>query len=226
MQNFRDMANFIWSVADLLRGDYKQSDYGKVILPMTVLRRLDSVLKPTKPQVLAKLAEMARMNVQNLDPVLNRMTGYDFHNRSRFDFESLLDDPDHLSTNLMAYINAFSANAKDIMDYFEFGKQVERLDRSNLLYQVMQKFAAIDLHPDIVDNVQMGYIFEELIRKFAEVSNETAGEHFTPREVIRLMVNLLFNEDRNQDLSKEGVVRTIYDPACGTGVCSRFRRSI
>ncbi|EPZ47371.1 type I restriction-modification system subunit M [Alicyclobacillus acidoterrestris] len=217
MQNFRDMANFIWSVADLLRGDYKQSDYGKVILPMTVLRRLDSVLKPTKPQVLAKLAEMARMNVQNLDPVLNRMTGYDFHNRSRFDFESLLDDPDHLSTNLMAYINAFSANAKDIMDYFEFGKQVERLDRSNLLYQVMQKFAAIDLHPDIVDNVQMGYIFEELIRKFAEVSNETAGEHFTPREVIRLMVNLLFNEDRNQDLSKEGVVRTIYDPACGTG---------
>ncbi|QRF22552.1 SAM-dependent DNA methyltransferase [Alicyclobacillus sp. TC] len=217
MSNFREMANFIWSVADLLRGDYKQSDYGKVILPMTVLRRLDSVLKPTKSHVLAKMAEMARMNVHNLEPVLNRITGYEFHNTSKFDFESLLDDPDHLAANLMAYINAFSTNAKDVMDYFEFGKQIERLDRSNLLYQVMQKFAAIDLHPDTIDNVQMGYIFEELIRKFAEISNETAGEHFTPREVIRLMVNLLFNEDRNQDLSKEGIVRTIYDPACGTG---------
>ncbi|GEO27950.1 hypothetical protein AAC03nite_37350 [Alicyclobacillus acidoterrestris] len=217
MPNFNEIANFIWSVADLLRGDYKQSDYGKVILPMTVLRRLDSVLKPTKPQVLTKLAEMERMHVQNLDPVLNRITGYEFHNRSKFDFESLLDDPDHLPANLTAYINAFSVNAKDVMDYFEFGKQIERLDRSNLLYQVMQRFATIDLHPDNVNNVQMGYIFEELIRKFAEVSNETAGEHFTPREVIRLMVNLLFNEDRNQDLSKEGIVRTIYDPACGTG---------
>ncbi|GLV14953.1 DNA methyltransferase [Alicyclobacillus hesperidum] len=217
MPNFNEIANFIWSVADLLRGDYKQSDYGKVILPMTVLRRLDSVLKPTKLQVLAKLAELERMNVQNLDPVLNRITGYEFHNRSKFDFESLLDDPDHLATNLTAYINGFSVNAKDVMDYFEFNKQIERLDRSNLLYQVTQRFAAIDLHPDSVSNMEMGYIFEELIRKFAEVSNETAGEHFTPREVIRLMVNLLFNEDRNQDLSKEGIVRTIYDPACGTG---------
>lgn len=167
MSNFREMANFIWSVADLLRGDYKQSDYGKVILPMTVLRRLDSVLKPSKPQVLAKITEMERMHVQNLDPVLNRITGYEFHNRSKFDFESLLGDPDHLAANLMAYINAFSTNAKDVMDYFEFAKQIERLDRSNLLYQVMQKFAAIDLHPDTIDNVQMGYIFEELIRKFA-----------------------------------------------------------
>ncbi|WP_074956545.1 type I restriction-modification system subunit M [Alicyclobacillus macrosporangiidus] len=217
MPNFNEIANFIWSVADLLRGDYKQSDYGKVILPMTVLRRLDSVLKPTKAQVLAKLDELERMNVQNLDPVLNRITGYEFHNRSKFDFESLLDDPDHLAANLTAYINGFSVNAKDVMDYFEFGKQIERLDRSNLLYQVMQRFAAIDLHPDSVSNMEMGYIFEELIRKFAEASNETAGEHFTPREVIRLMVNLLFNEDRNQDLSKEGIVRTIYDPACGTG---------
>src|SRR5579875_2789124 len=119
----RNLSAFLWSVADLLRGDYKQSDYGKVILPMTVLRRLDSVLKPTKPQVLAKLAEMERMHVQNLDPVLNRITGYEFHNRSKFDFESLLDDPDHLPANLTAYINAFSVNAKDVMDYFEFGKQ-------------------------------------------------------------------------------------------------------
>lgn len=217
MTNFQEMASFIWSVADLLRGDYKQSDYGKVILPMTVLRRLDSVLKPTKPQVLAKLADLKRMNVQNPEPVLNRITGYEFHNTSKFDFESLLDDPDNLAANLTAYINAFSVNAKDVMDYFEFTTQIERLDRSNLLYQVMQKFASIDLHPDTISNLEMGYIFEELIRKFAEVSNETAGEHFTPREVIRLMVNLLFNEDRNQDLSKEGIVRTIYDPACGTG---------
>lgn len=144
------------------------------------------------------------------------MLDFDLVSHSKFDFESLLDDPDHLGANLTAHIK-ISVRAKDIMDYFEFNKQIERLDRSNLLYQVMQKFATIDLHPDTISNVEMGYIFEELIRKFAEVSNETAGEHFTPREVIRLMVNLLFNEDRNQDLSKEGIVRTIYDPACGTG---------
>jgi type I restriction enzyme M protein len=217
MQNFNEMANFIWSVADLLRGDYKQSDYGKVILPFTVLRRLDAVLKTTKPQVLEKISQLKTMNVQNLEPVLNRITGYEFHNSSKYDVESLVADQDNLAANLIAYLNAFSANAKDVMDYFGFVTQIERLDRSNLLYQVMQKFAAIDLHPDTISNMQMGYIFEELIRKFAEQSNETAGEHFTPREVIRLMTNLLFNEDENHDLTKEGIVRTIYDPACGTG---------
>lgn len=217
MSNFNEMANFIWSVADLLRGDYKQSDYGKVILPLTVLRRLDSVLKPTKQQVLDQLVKLKGMNVQNPEPVLNRVTGYEFHNTSKYDFESLLADQDNLAGNLIAYINAFSPNAKDIMEYFGFVIQIELLDRSNLLYQVMQKFAAIDLHPDSISNVQMGYIFEELIRKFAEQSNETAGEHFTPREVIRLMTGLLFNEDQNNDLTKEGILRTIYDPACGTG---------
>lgn len=217
MQNFNEMATFIWSVADLLRGDYKQSDYGKVILPFTVLRRLDSVLKPTKPQVLEKIEQLKTMNVQNLEPVLNRITGYEFHNTSKYDFGSLVADQDNLAANIVAYINAFSPNAKDVMDYFGFVTQIERLDRSNLLYQVMQKFAAIDLHPDRISNMEMGYIFEELIRKFAEQSNETAGEHFTPREVIRLMTNLLFNEDESHDLTKEGIVRTIYDPACGTG---------
>jgi len=217
MQNFNEMANFIWSVADLLRGDYKQSDYGKVILPFTVLRRLDAVLKPTKQQVLEKIGQLKTMNVQNLEPVLNRLTGYEFHNTSKYDVESLVADQDDLAANLVAYINAFSPNAKDVMDYFGFVTQIERLDRSNLLYQVMQKFAAIDLHPDRITNVEMGYIFEELIRKFAEQSNETAGEHFTPREVIRLMTNLIFNEDGSHDLTKEGIVRTIYDPACGTG---------
>jgi len=217
MSNFREMPNFIWSVADLLRGDYKQSDYGKVILPFTVLRRLDAVLKPTKPQVLEKIGQLKTMNVQNLEPVLNRITGYEFHNTSQYDVESLVADQDNLAANLVAYINAFSPNAKDVMDYFGFVTQIERLDRSNLLYQVMQKFAAIDLHPDRITNVEMGYIFEELIRKFAEQSNETAGEHFTPREVIRLMTNLIFNEDGSHVLTKEGIVRTIYDPACGTG---------
>ena len=217
MINFREMANFIWSVADLLRGDYKQSDYGKVILPFTVLRRLDSVLKPTKAKVLDRLDQLKKMNIQNPELALNPITGYEFHNTSKFDFESLLADQDNLAANLTAYINAFSVNAKDVMDYFGFLTQIERLDRSNLLYQVMQKFAAIDLHPERVNNTQMGYIFEELIRKFAEQSNETAGEHFTPREVIRLMIDLLFNEDGRNDLTKEGIVRTIYDPACGTG---------
>lgn len=217
MANFNEIANFIWSVADLLRGDYKQSDYGKVILPFTILRRLDSVLKPTKKQVLEQLGKLQKMNVQNLDPVLNRITGYEFHNTSKYDFESLLADQDNLAANLKSYSNAFSSNAKDVMDYFGFATQIDRMDSSNLLYQVMQKFAAIDLHPDHISNVEMGYIFEELIRKFAEQSNETAGEHFTPREVIRLMTGLLFNEDQNNDLTKEGILRTIYDPACGTG---------
>ncbi|QQE80429.1 class I SAM-dependent DNA methyltransferase [Alicyclobacillus sp. SO9] len=217
MSNSHEMANFIWSVADLLRGDYKQADYGKVILPFTVLRRLDSVLKPTKQQVLEQVEKLKKMNVENLEPVLNRVTGYEFHNTSKFDFESLLADQDNLAANLVSYINAFSTNAKDIMDYFNFATQIEQLDKSNLLYQVMQKFATVNLHPDYITNVEMGYIFEELIRKFAEQSNETAGEHFTPREVIRLMTNLVFNEDQTRDLTKEGIVRTIYDPACGTG---------
>jgi type I restriction enzyme M protein len=211
-----EIVSFIWSVADLLRGDYKQADYGKVILPLTVLRRLDCVLDKSKDAVLKKFESMKGGQVKNLEPVLNRITGVPFHNTSKFNFERLKGDPNHLAANLRAYIKGFSMNAQDVIERFDFGAQIAKLDEANLLFQVFSKFAEVDLHPGVVPNHVMGSIFEELIRRFAEQSNETAGEHFTPREVIRLMVNLLFIED-DQVLRKKGIVRTLYDPACGTG---------
>ncbi len=209
------LSSFIWSVADLLRGDYKQSDYGKVILPFTVLRRLDCVLAPTKDQVLAELAAKQKLGV-NPAPFLQRITGLAFHNQSPLDLKKLLGDPGNVAQNLFSYIQGFSAEVRDIFEHFEFQPQIERLSRAGLLYQVTEKFCQIDLHPGVVSNADMGTVFEELIRKFAELSNETAGEHFTPREVIRLMVNLLFVED-DAVLAKPGVVRTLYDPTAGTG---------
>jgi type I restriction enzyme M protein len=204
-------------VADLLRGAYKQADYGKVILPMTVLRRLDCVLRDTKPKVLAKAEAMKGGKVQNLDPILNRITGVPFHNVSKLDLEKLKGDPNHIGPNLLAYIKGFSSDARDIfLERFGFATQIEKLARDNLLYLVFQRFAEVDLHPTTVPNHTMGLVFEELIRRFAEQSNETAGEHFTPREVIRLMVDLLFVED-DDGLRKAGIVRSLYDPACGTG---------
>ncbi len=217
--SFSEIANFLWSVADLLRGSYKQADYGKVILPMTVLRRLDCVLEPTKPKVLAKAEAMkgGKIKEQNLGPVLNRITGVPFHNVSKLDFEKLKGDPNHIGPNLLAYIKGFSADARDIfLERFGFATHIEKLARDNLLYLVFQRFAEVDLHPATVPNHMMGLVFEELIRRFAEQSNETAGEHFTPREVIRLMVDLLFVED-DDALRKAGIVRSLYDPACGTG---------
>lgn len=214
MINFQEKANFIWSIAELLRGDYKQSEYGRVVLPMTVLRRLDCVLEPTKEKVLNQLE---KMNIQNIEPILNKLTGVNCHNTSPYDFKKLLDDPDNIAANLRNYINGFSSDAYDIIDYFNFNVHIDRLDEANLLFMIVEKFAGIDLHPDRVSNIEMGYIFEELIRRFAEQSNETAGEHFTPREVIRLMVNLLFNEDYSDELIKKGIIRKIFDPACGTG---------
>jgi type I restriction enzyme M protein len=208
-------AAFIWSVADLLRGDYKQSEYGKVILPLTVLRRLDCVLEPTKQAVLDRAAQLAGRN-HNLDPILQKEAGEQFYNTSRFDFATLVAAPDDLADNLKHYIASFSASARDVLDKFEFTTQIDRLERSGLLYLVVSKFAEIDLHPNQVSNLEMGYLYEELIRRFAELSNETAGEHFTPREVIRLMVDLLFIED-DQQLTKPGAIKTIYDGACGTG---------
>ena len=210
-----ELSAFIWSVADLLRGDYKQSDYGKVILPFTVLRRLDCVLEKTKADVLAELAARTAMGI-NPEPFLLRKSGHTFYNTSPLDMKTLLGDPDNISANLFNYVQGFSASVRDVFERFEFNTQVDRLGKANLLYQVTEKFAQVDLHPDRVSNEQMGMVFEELIRKFAELSNETAGEHFTPREVIRLMVNLLFIED-DDALSKPGVVRTIYDPTAGTG---------
>lgn len=213
--NQQTLSAFIWSVADLLRGDYKQSDYGKVILPFTVLRRLDCVLESTKPAVLAELADKEKLGV-NPEPFLLRKAGQSFYNTSTLDLKKLLGDPDHIAQNLFSYVQAFSPAVRDVFERFEFHTQVERLTKAGLLYQVAEKFTQIDLHPQVVSNMQMGLVFEELIRKFAEISNETAGEHFTPREVIRLMVNLIFIED-DAILSKPGVVRTIYDPTAGTG---------
>ena len=202
-------------MADLLRGDYKQADYGKVILPFTVLRRLDCVLEPTKEAVLAEHAAKTAQGM-NPEPFVLRKAGQTFYNTSTLDMRKLMGDQDNIAQNLFAYIQAFSPDVRDVFERFEFAVQVDRLAKAGLLYQVTEKFARIDLHPSKVDNHQMGLVFEELIRKFAELSNETAGEHFTPREVIRLMVNLLFVED-DAILSKPGVVRTIYDPTAGTG---------
>ena len=213
--NQQTLSAFIWSVADLLRGDYKQSDYGKVILPFTVLRRLDCVLESTKPAVLAELAAKQQQGV-NPEAFLFRKSGQSFYNTSPLDLKKLLGDADHIAQNLYSYVQGFSSAVRDVFERFEFHTQIERLSKAGLLYQVTEKFAQIDLHPEAVSNMQMGLVFEELIRKFAEISNETAGEHFTPREVIRLMVNLIFIED-DEILSKPGVVRTIYDPTAGTG---------
>lgn len=219
LTNFSEKTNFIWSIAEILRGDYKQSEYGKVVLPFTVLRRLDCVLSPTKAQVLAKMEEIQGMGLdpEQAEPVLTSVTGERFCNTSPFDFQTLKAEPDNLADNLKAYIRGFSREARDIIDYFNFHVQIDRLEEADLLYLVVERFAAIDLHPDRVSNLEMGYIFEELIRRFSEQSNETAGEHFTPREVIRLMVNLLFNEDEVGELNRKGIIRTLYDPACGTG---------
>jgi type I restriction enzyme M protein len=211
----QNLSAFIWSVADLLRGDYKQSEYGKVILPFTVLRRLDCVLEPTKAAVLAEkeLREKAGLNAE---PFLLRKSGQLFFNTSPLDLKKLVGDQDHIGENLRAYVQGFSPAVRDIFESFEFHTQIDKLAKAGLLYLVTEKFANIDLHPELVSNAEMGLVFEELIRKFAEISNETAGEHFTPREVIRLMVNLLFIED-DDALAKPGVVRSLYDPTAGTG---------
>ncbi|MEZ4724796.1 MAG: class I SAM-dependent DNA methyltransferase [Candidatus Kapaibacterium sp.] len=216
MKNFREKADLIWNVADLLRGDYKQSDYGKVILPMTVLRRLDSVLAPTKKDVLKELPKLDSKSESGREILLNKKAKQSFHNKSEYDFTKLKAEPENIAQNLRNYINGFSSNAREIIEYFEFDKQIDRLDnpKTDLLYQIIVEFEKIDLAE--MSTMEMGYVFEELIRKFAEQSNETAGEHFTPREVIRLMVNLIFNEDRDI-LTKKGIVKTLYDPACGTG---------
>lgn len=210
-----NLSSFIWSVADLLRGDYKQSEYGKVILPFTVLRRLDCVLESTKPAVLKEFEKRKAVKI-NPEPFLLKKAGQLFYNTSPLDIKKLMGDQDHIGENLRAYMQAFSPAVRDIFESFDFHTQIDRLAKSKLLYLVTEKFANIDLHPDVVSNAQMGAVFEELIRKFAELSNETAGEHFTPREVIRLMVNLLFIED-DEALTKPGVVRSIYDPTAGTG---------
>lgn len=216
LAELKNHASLIWSVADLLRGDYKQSEYGKVILPLTVIRRLDCVLEPTKQAVLDKHRQLSG-RIENLEPVLKAAAGGEqFYNTSPLTFAKLLDDPSAIADSLSLYIGGFSPAARDVIDKFDFAIQIERLNRANLLYQVVGKFADLDLHPDVVSNIEMGYLYEELIRRFSELSNETAGEHFTPREVLRLMVNLLLIDDEDV-LTKPGIVKTLCDPACGTG---------
>lgn len=216
MKNFKEKSDKIWEVANLLRGDYKRADYGKVILPMTVLRRLDCVLKDTKQTVLDYLPKVDSLKESAKDIALNKKAGLNFHNRSQFDFDKLIADPNNVAANLRNFINGFSTSAREIIEYFNFDDQIDRMDdpKADILFRVVKAFQEIDLSED--DPMIMGYIFEDLIRKFSEQSNETAGEHFTPREVIRLMVNVLFNED-SETLTKEGIVKTMYDPACGTG---------
>ncbi|MFN3730449.1 MAG: N-6 DNA methylase [Fimbriimonadaceae bacterium] len=214
-KTFTELANLIWSVADLLRGDYKQSDYGKVILPFTLLRRLECVLEPTKDAVLSEYAKRKNTGVV-LDPILKRKSGLPFYNVSTFTLEKVLADSKNIRFNLVAYVSDFSEDARDVFERFKFTERIAELDEKDLLFQVAQSFANVDLHPDVVPNDMMGLVFEELIRKFAELSNETAGEHFTPREVVRLIVHCLFAGDE-EALSKPGVIRSMYDPTAGTG---------
>ena len=206
---------FIWSICNLLRGPYKRNEYRKVILPLTVLRRFDCLLAPTKAEVLREHAAIKAKPENVVRSLLEKITQRPFYNLAKLDFARLLDDPNQLAPNLNAYINGFSKNVRDIMDRFDFDQQITRMAEKNLLYEVVKAFSRVDLSPERVDNVQMGYVFEELIRIGAEQANEEAGEHLTPREVIRLMVNLLLSPE--QDLRRSHVVKTIYDPACGTG---------
>ncbi|MFB8418633.1 N-6 DNA methylase [Streptomyces albidoflavus] len=211
-----ELANHAWSVADLLRGDYKQSDYGKVILPFTVLRRLECVLEPTRNVVAAEAAKYKKLEGFNADSFLRKASGHSFYNTSTLTLKKIAADQHTAAKNLRIYMAAFSANAREVLETYEFAQHVKKLEDAGLLYQVIGKFTDLDLHPERVSNHNMGYVFEELIRRFAEQSNETAGEHFTPREVIKLMVNLLIAPDGDA-LTLPGTVRTVMDPACGTG---------
>ncbi|MEK8130260.1 class I SAM-dependent DNA methyltransferase [Paenibacillus filicis] len=214
--NFSDKVSLIWNIAELLRGDYKQSDYGKVILPFTVLRRLDCALEDTKEKVLNNYKTMTEPLTTVQQRMLERASGSKFYNTSPFTLRTIRDFPGMLGDNIKQYVQGFSENAREIIRYFEFEAQINKLQDGNILFNVLDEILKIDLHPSHVSNIEMGYIFEELIRRFSEQSNETAGEHFTPREVIQLMVNVLFEADAAA-LTGEKVVRKIYDPACGTG---------
>ncbi len=217
MPDHNYFSNLIWQIADLLRGPYRPPQYERVMLPMTVLRRFDCVLAPSKAKVLAEHERWhGKLKGEALDAKLNRAAGQRFHNHSPLDFEKLKGDPDHIAQHLVSYIEGFSANVRRIFEYFEFETEIEKMQEANILYLVVSKFCDVDLHPDRVPNEQMGLIFENLIRRFNELANETAGDHFTPREVIRLMVSILFMND-DELLATPGTVRKLLDPACGTG---------
>jgi len=212
-----DLSNFIWGIADLLRGPYRPPQYERVMLPLTILRRFDCVLEESKDKVLREYERYKdKYQGEALDKLLNKAAGQKFHNHSPLNFKKLKGDPDNIDKHLMSYISGFSENVRKIFEYFEFTNEIERMREANILYLVISRFCEADLHPDVVDNLQMGNIFEDLIRRFNEQANETAGDHFTPREVIRLMVHLLFIND-DALLTKAGTVRKLLDPTCGTG---------
>ncbi|MFO7031489.1 DNA methyltransferase [Limnospira fusiformis CCALA 023] len=212
----QQLSNFIWQIADLLRGPYRPPQYERVMLPMTVLRRFDCILAPTKQDVLDKYQQCKdRFKDDALESMLNKAAGQGFHNRSEFTFEKLKGDPNNIDKHLVTYINSFSKNIREVFERFEFTAEIEKMNEANILYLVVSKFCDVNLHPNQVDNIAMGSIFEDLIRRFNELANETAGDHFTPREVIRLMVDILFAPD--DDILTKPVIRTLLDPACGTG---------
>ena len=214
-KGFQDKISLIWSVADILRGDFKPHEYGQTILPFVVLRRLECALEKTKDKVIAK-SKSLEGKINDLETILNKESGHNFYNTSPLSLTKILQDPDKVASNLNSYIRGFSPSASEVLDKYGFPDKIKKLEEQGLLYQIIGKFADLDLSEETVSNEAMGYVFEELLRKFSEMSNETAGEHYTPREVIRLMVNLLFIED-SKALAGQKPIRSIYDPACGTG---------
>jgi type I restriction enzyme M protein len=214
--NHSEIVSFIWGVADLIRDTFRRGKYQDVILPLTVLRRLDCVLAPTKEKVLRRQAELRGKGLQDLDAQLRRVSGFAFYNTSRYDFEKLLADHQHIAANLRNYIAGFSPNMREVLEKFGFDNTITTLHEAGLLFQVLERFKNVDLHPDKIDNPTMGTIFEELIRKFNEALNENPGEHFTPRDVVHLMVDLMLAGDTDR-IRRRGVVRTVYDPCCGSG---------
>jgi type I restriction enzyme M protein len=213
--NHSEIVSFIWGVADLVRDTFRRGKYQDVILPLTVLRRIDCVLAPTKEKVLKANGRFAG-KLDNLEPQLRKASGFSFYNTSQYDFEKLLQDAPNLAANLRNYINGFSTNMHEVLEKFDFNNTIDRLDQSGLLFKVMERFKNVDLHPHKVPNPMMGTIFEELIRRFNEALNENPGEHFTPRDVVHLMVSLLLAGDEDR-IQGEGIIRTVYDPCCGSG---------
>jgi len=214
--NHGEIVSFLWGVADLIRDTFKRGKYQDVILPLTVLRRLDCVLARTKEKVLGKQAELRGRKLENLDPQLRKASGFAFYNTSRYDFDKLLGDAPHLAANLRNYIAGFSQNMREVLEKFDFDNTISKLDEAGLLFQVLERFRKVDLHPDRIDNPTMRTIFEELIRKFNEALNENPGEHFTPRDVVHLMADLMLAGDAAQ-LRRGGAARSVYDPCCGSG---------
>ncbi len=211
-----EIVSFLWGVADLIRDTFKRGKYQDVILPLTVLRRLDCVLAATKEAVLKRQAQLREKGLEDLDAQLRRASGFAFYNTSRYDFEKLLADAPHLAANLRNYIAGFSPNMREVLEKFDFDNTISKLDEAGLLFQVLERFKNVDLHPDRIDNPTMGTIFEELIRKFNEALNENPGEHFTPRDVVHLMVELMLAGDEER-IRRKGIVCTVYDPCCGSG---------